>query len=110
MAIIIENPHMYNFVADTFNTSPEEISSVLLWRAKYLEKKREYNRKYQEQIQQDETSLEACRMKSREWFQNNKARAAARQKSRYEHDEEYRKRIAEYKKKYTDKKKQLINN
>jgi hypothetical protein len=104
MAIIIENPHMYNFVVDTFKTSPEEIRNVLIWRAKYLEKKRECNRKHQEKLQHDEAGLEACRLKSREWFQNNKARAATRQKSRYEHDEEYRKRVAEYTKKYTEKK------
>ena len=107
MAVIIENPHMYNFVADTFNAKPEEINSLLIWRAKYLEKKREYNRRYQEKIHQNEESLEASKMKSREWFQNNKARVAARQKSKYEYDEEYRRRVAEYTKKYNNKKKQL---
>ena len=95
---------MYNVVADTSNAKPEEIFFLLIWKAKYLEKKREYNRRYQEKIHQNVESLEASKMKSREWFQNNKARVAARQKCKYEYDEVYRRSVAEYTKKHNKKK------
>lgn len=100
MALIIENPHMYNFVADTFKAKPEEIHDALIWREKYLEKKREYNRKYSDKIRQSDENLELARQKSKAWFQNNKERAAARQKNKYENDPEYRRRVLEYKKMY----------
>ena len=52
--------------------------------------------------------LEANRQKSKEWFQQNKQRAAARQKARYENDPEYRSRLLEYKKMYYNKRKQQL--
>ena len=98
---IIENPHMYNLITDTFNANPEEITIALLWRQQYLEKKREYNKQYYiEKTRNDPDQYEESKRRSKEWFQNNKVKAAARQKARYENDPEYKKHILEYKKQY----------
>jgi hypothetical protein len=103
MASLIENQHIYAMINDTFNAPPEEISYALKWRAAYLEKRRESNRKYAEKLKEHPEKAEEAKRKSKEWFQNNKARAAARQKARYECDPEYRSRILEYKKLYYKK-------
>jgi len=105
VAPLIENQHISAMINEAFNAPPEEISNVLKWREAYLQKRKEYYRKYAERLKEHpEKAEEACR-KSKEWFQNNKARAAARQKSRYENDPEYRKRLLEYKKMYYKKQK-----
>ena len=102
---IVENPHIYNMISETFNAAPEDISEALKWRQAFLEKRKEYNRKHLEKINADTQLLEASRQKIKEWFQNNKDRAAARQKARYENDPEYRRRLLEYKKMYYNKRK-----
>ena len=103
---IVENPHMYNIISEAFNANPEEINDALKWRQAFLEKRKEYNRRYIDKVKADAALLEANRQKSKDWFQNNKGRAAARQKSRYENDPEYRRRLLEYKKMYYNKRKQ----
>jgi hypothetical protein len=55
-------------------------------------------------VKADPEKVEAIDKKSRDWFHDNKERAAARQKARYEHDPEYRRRLLEYKKIYYQKK------
>ena len=95
---IIENQRMYNFVSDAFKATPEEIKDVLKWREKYLEKKRELNRKYKEKNKDNEQVKEAQRQCQREYFQKNKALCAARQKAKYDTDPEYRQRVIEYSK------------
>ena len=98
---LIENQHISAVINEAFNAPPEEISNVLKWRTTYLEKRKEYHRKYAERLKEHhekKKAEEACRKS--EWFQHNKARAAARQKSRYENDPEYRKRLLEYKRMY----------
>ena len=103
---IIENPHMYNLITDTFKANPEEISIALQWRQQYLDKKREYNKQYYwEKTRNDPEQYEASKQRSKEWFQNNKERAAARQKAKYDNDPEYRRKVLEYKKMYYMKQK-----
>ena len=103
---IIENPHVYNLISDTFNANPEEISTALQWRQQYLEKKREYNKHYYHDKTRNNTEqYEASKQRSKEWFQNNKERAAARQKARYENDPDYRRKLLEYNKFYYMKQK-----
>lgn len=103
---IIENPHVYNLISDTFKANPEEISTALQWRQQYLEKKREYNKQYyHDKTRNNIEQYEASIQRSKEWFQNNKERAAARQKARYENDPDYRRKVLEYKKFYYMKKK-----
>ena len=102
---IVENPHIYNIISETFNAAPEEIDIALKWRQAFLEKRKEYNRKYLDKVKADAALLEASKEKSKEWFQRNKQRAAARQKARYEADPEYRSRLLEYKKMYYNKRK-----
>lgn len=102
---LVENQHIYAMINETFNARPEEISNVLKWRADYLEKRRDYNRKYAERLKNNPEKAEEVKLKCKEWFQNNKTRAAARQKARYEADPEYRQRILEYKKLYYHKQK-----
>jgi len=77
---IVENPHIYNIISETFNAAPEEIDIALKWRQAFLEKRKEYNRKYLDKVKADAALLEASKEKSKEWFQKNKQRAAARQK------------------------------
>jgi hypothetical protein len=48
MTSVVEDPHIYNMISETFNAAPEEISNILKWRREYLEKRKEYNRKYNE--------------------------------------------------------------
>ena len=105
MAVIslVENQHIYALINDTFKAPPEEISNALRWRNEYLEKRKAYNRIYTERIKANPERAEEAKAKCREWFQNNKARAAARQKARYENDPEYRQRLLEYKKMYYQK-------
>jgi hypothetical protein len=95
---IIENIHMNNYITETFNASPDEINDVLLWRSQYLQKKREYNKEYHDKVRNDPKVVEAAKLRSKEWFQNNKSNAAARQKARYENDPEYKRKLLEYKK------------
>ena len=103
---IIENPHMYNLITDTFKANPEEISIALQWRQQYLDKKREYNKQYYwEKTRNDPEQYEASKQRSKEWFQNNKERAAARQKAKYDNAPEYRRKVLEYKKMYYMKQK-----
>ena len=98
---IIEDPHVYNMISDTFKANPEEISIALQWRQKYLEKEREYNKQYyHDKTRSNTEQYEASKQRSKEWFQNNKERAAARQKARYENDPDYKCKVLENKKFY----------